>query len=535
VLLERLTPGDVVLAYALDRLSRSQVDTAILIDRIEAAGASLALITEDFEQSATGVFLRNARAFVAEIEREKIRERTSRGKAARLADGKYPAVGRPPYGYRWRDPGPKQKTQLVPDDDTAPIVQRIFRDVAAGASARQVAMALTANGVPTATGRGSWIVPTILNMIRHPAYVGDLCANRWETKKVNGKGRSQRRRAPEEHVVFHDVIPPLVSRELAASAQAQLARNKVESVRNNRNPEAALLRGGFARCGYCGKTLRVSSSTNTYECNRSNQDRYGCPSFAITCHILDQAVWTRVEAVLTRPEVIATELERLRRSDPVQGDLEAISRLVAETNRKQRNLVGQLGVTDDPDVSLLIQEELKALTTQKRQFEADHAKLEAQRETWRLVQDRLEDLDAWRQKVATNLGGITYEERRLALRALGVEATVWRTDHDPRFDITMRLDFIDSTTHRCNAGRCRTGAAASHGRWAARPKRCCGPPAESSVAALLSPLGIGRLPPRAPPHWPLAPTRRSPRRRPEAWRGPSWIGQVLQCASQQRG
>jgi hypothetical protein len=40
---------------------------------------------------------------------------------------------------------------------------------------------------------------------------------------------------------------------------------------------------------------------------------------------------------------------------------------------------------------------------------------------------------------------------------------VWRTDHDPRFDITMRLDFIDSTTHRCNAGRCRTGAAASRG------------------------------------------------------------------------
>jgi hypothetical protein len=49
------------------------------------------------------------------------------------------------------------------------------------------------------------------------------------------------------------------------------------------------------------------------------------------------------------------------------------------------------------------------------------------------------------------------------LRALGVEARVWRTDRDPRFAITLRLDFIDSTTHRCNAGRCRTGAAASRG------------------------------------------------------------------------
>src|SRR5215208_2549604 len=126
-LLDRLTPGDVVLAYALDRMSRSQIDTAILIDRIESAGARLELVTEDFERSATGTFLRNAKAFVAELEREKIRERTNRGKAARVADGKYPAVGRPPYGYRWRDPGLRQKTQLVPDETTAPIIQRIFR------------------------------------------------------------------------------------------------------------------------------------------------------------------------------------------------------------------------------------------------------------------------------------------------------------------------------------------------------------------------------------------------------------------------
>jgi DNA invertase Pin-like site-specific DNA recombinase len=49
-LIARLTPGDVLLSYDLDRLSRGgQVDTAILIDRIEVTGAQLALATEDFE------------------------------------------------------------------------------------------------------------------------------------------------------------------------------------------------------------------------------------------------------------------------------------------------------------------------------------------------------------------------------------------------------------------------------------------------------------------------------------------------------
>jgi site-specific DNA recombinase len=135
-LLDRLLPGDVLLAYDLDRLNRGgQIDTAVIIDRVESAGESVAFVTMDFEQSETGALLRNVRAFAAALEREKIRERTGRGKAARIAGGKYPAVGRPPYGYRWRDPGPKQKTQLVPDETTAPFVQRIFRDVAAGASA----------------------------------------------------------------------------------------------------------------------------------------------------------------------------------------------------------------------------------------------------------------------------------------------------------------------------------------------------------------------------------------------------------------
>ena len=87
-----------MLAYALDRLSRSQIDTAILIDRIEAAGATLALVTEDFEQSATGTFLRNAKSFVAELEREKILERTMRGRHARVLRASPSPVAAPRTG-----------------------------------------------------------------------------------------------------------------------------------------------------------------------------------------------------------------------------------------------------------------------------------------------------------------------------------------------------------------------------------------------------------------------------------------------------
>src|SRR5687768_8201397 len=147
-LLDHLVPGDIVLCYALDRLSRSQIDTAIIIDRIEGGGASLALVTEDFEKSATGTFIRGAKSFAAELHLEKIREATQRGRRARVASGK-PIVGPViAYGYRWND----DKTRYVIDPETAPIVRMIFDWALDGVTLRGIASRLHERRIPSPTG-----------------------------------------------------------------------------------------------------------------------------------------------------------------------------------------------------------------------------------------------------------------------------------------------------------------------------------------------------------------------------------------------
>ena len=78
---------DVVLAYALDRLSRNQNHIGILLDEVQRVGARLEFVAERFEDTATGRFILAARAFTAEIEREKIAERTMRGKVERARSG----------------------------------------------------------------------------------------------------------------------------------------------------------------------------------------------------------------------------------------------------------------------------------------------------------------------------------------------------------------------------------------------------------------------------------------------------------------
>ena len=67
--------------------------------------------------------------------------------------------------------------------------------------------------------------------------------------------------------------------------------------------------------------------------------------------------------------------------------------------------------------------------------------------------------EAW---VMPSRAHVTYEERRLALDALGVQMHIWRTDHTPRYEITASVPLdepaiVNGTTRR--SVRRRTAAS----------------------------------------------------------------------------
>ena len=122
---------DVVVAYAVDRLSRNQNHIGVLFDAIEQAGARLEFVTEKVEDSAIGRFIFAVRAFSAEVEREKISERTTRGKAEKARSGRIPqGTGKGVYGYRY-SPETGQREVL---EDQANVVRRIFEEFCNNAS-----------------------------------------------------------------------------------------------------------------------------------------------------------------------------------------------------------------------------------------------------------------------------------------------------------------------------------------------------------------------------------------------------------------
>ena len=159
---------DMIVTYAVDRLSRNQNHIGVLFDEVEQAGAKLQFVTEKFEDTAIGRFILAARAFIGEVEREKIAERTMRGKAERAKAGKIPqGTGIGCYGYTYdRETG--TRTVASPQ---ATVIREIFSDFLSGVPIVSITNHLNDAGVPTFSG-SKWYPVSIHNVLRNETYTG---------------------------------------------------------------------------------------------------------------------------------------------------------------------------------------------------------------------------------------------------------------------------------------------------------------------------------------------------------------------------
>jgi site-specific DNA recombinase len=168
-----------------------------------------------------------------------------------------------------------------------------------------------AEGIPTPSGRTTfWEASVLHDILTHPIYAGQAAAFRHVTERMSGGKKRVRSRPPgEQFVLPSDLAPPIVTAQEQQAVLARLAANKLHATRNNRNPEATLLRAGFVRCGYCESPLSVKrdprrpKTSSFYRCDSNSADRYGCPAFTISAAILDPAVWSKIEQLLQHPNL----------------------------------------------------------------------------------------------------------------------------------------------------------------------------------------------------------------------------------------
>jgi site-specific DNA recombinase len=452
---------DVLLLNTLDRLSRNQTHIAVLYDEMTHNGIKIECVKEPFEESASGKFLRNAFAFLAEVQREKTLGITEEGKLRRVVNDKKLMPGwKPTYGYRFDDDRQGAKNTFIIYEPEAKTVRLIFKLYTAGCSLRSIARKLKDDGIPTPTGRGEWGNSTIRVIIKNTTYIGQARALKWDTRMDESGKHSLRRRPEDEHIILE--VPAIIDDVCFAQAQERIEINRLESARHNPIVEESLLRAGFIKCGYCGLNMRVHRSFKRgikhieYDCPRSRVYN-PCNGPSIFANIIDPLAW-RYVGELVEDFSLVEEAIRIVRGEKSRSpyNLQSIDNSMKIAKGQQEQLLKDLRKKDDEgnfklrgrtrdlvldDLSKL-EEYMDDLVEERRKVSLGQIELDK-------MEEDIDKFVAFVTNIKEKINSATYEEKRMAMRMLGLIVFVYK-ENDPvhkRHEMKIRVPQIVSNRY----------------------------------------------------------------------------------------
>lgn len=436
---------DILLVYCLDRLSRNATHGVILRDELDKYQIMLESVTEDIDKTPLGEAITFLRGTFSQLEVEKIKERTMRGKRARLKEGRLPqGTGVGIYGYDWDEDAKRR----VINEAEAVVVNRIFTMVADGLSCFHIARELNREGILTKTGK-QWHPLTMRRIVMNPAYYGNTIFN--QTKRV---GNKTEKRPESEWIILPDVTPPIIDRGLFDKTQEALKRRP--SIPGRAMVEY-LLRG-HVYCPACGSKITGTMLNYKYRYYRCAGTKPTSARKAICCEAyikadwLEQVVWDAVSEAIKNPEVIIAALREqiedqkgsLDKETNLDIEMKKLVRKIKAYDSQQKRLVKlfRLGVINEN----AILDELNQVKVDREADQKRLAELEKSRKTLADLQQAEIKLNDFCEAIRQQIDCSSYETKQLALVALDVKVYATRDNVNIQGIIPVDLVTIAQTS-----------------------------------------------------------------------------------------
>jgi site-specific DNA recombinase len=435
--------ANVLLCYQADRLSRHQTHSLVIFDDICEAGAELWLVKHGkIEDSPMGRAMLSLYATGAAMEWDNIRERTMRGRKARVESGKIHGAGCELYGYR-RDKELGVRRIYEPE---ASIVRQIFEwCVRDGMGTRGVAFRLNRQEVPPPSfgkktykdGRlAQWCKSQVMRILREPAYKGETIVWRYRNQ---GRHKMVALRPASEHIKMPDgTSPAIVSEQMWGAAQTAIAQNRALKKRDEDERYQYLLRGHIF-CSVCGLRMYLeveNGRTPVYRCS-SRQKGKACGGKRVPAARIDRYAWGIVSLIVSDPEIVAIEIERLRDEDAtrqLEAQLRATKRELEGIERGQHRLLDRFRDVDDSLLDVL-ERQIKEAEKEKARVRFTIAEMEARLASERSREFELESLEQFCQAIKGQVNTMSFEDKRVILKRLNARVTASGTDfHSWDFD-----------------------------------------------------------------------------------------------------
>lgn len=283
----RMRPAALIM-WKTDRLGRNRYTLAMAKKAIRDAGCQIHLVAEAVpEDSPEGTLMEGLLESMAEFYSKQLRQNINRGMRYNAENGLY-------NGHKLLGYGVDKDKHYIVDPATAPVVQRIFADYAAGKRIKDIIDELNSQGIRTIRGT-QFTVNSLRRILQNRTYTG--------VYKFSD-------------IVMEDAIPALVSKELFDKVQARFAENKrkgsqtAHGVDEDGAPRYWLT--GHLYCGHCGVSMQGVSGTSGTKAKKhyyyycSGQRHRKCNKKPIKKTLVEWLVVQLLEEVLNNSENLAS-------------------------------------------------------------------------------------------------------------------------------------------------------------------------------------------------------------------------------------
>jgi len=337
-----------VLVYQLDRFARNRYDSATYKAKLKKNGVKVLSARENISDDASGVLMEAVLEGMAEYFSAELSQKVKRGMALTAQKGLFTG-SIPPLGYKVVD------KRLAIDEETAPIVKRIFEMYLAGSTMVDIIRYLTENGVKTHRGN-TYHKNTIRRILSNDKYLGIY---------------------KYDDVVIHDGIPQIIDNTTFEEVQMLLEKNRKSPARAKAVDEHYLLTTKIF-CGHCDCAMTGVSGTSStgkihqyYNCVTQKR-KGGCKKKSVQKAWIEDLVVGEVLAVLNDEYIdnIARKIAELSEKERNSDTTKRLNRLLKENAEATANLVKAIETGKAVDV---LSAQIEVRQTEKADLEAQLA------------------------------------------------------------------------------------------------------------------------------------------------------------------
>ena len=338
-----------VLVYQLDRFARNRYDSATYKAKLKKNGVRVLSAKENISDDASGILVEGLLESMAEYYSAELSQKIRRGMDINAEKCLCTGGGRA-LGFKIID------KKFYINEETAPIVQKIFEMYASGKTVAEICDTLNAQGFKTATG-SAFNKNSLRKMLQNKRYIGIYT---YKGKETPGG------------------MPRIISDDLFYRVQEIMAKNKKSPAHAKAKQEYILTTKLF--CGKCHEMMTgIKGNSHTgrayyyYKCN--NAKKKVCDKKVVQKEYIENLVISECRKLLTAENInkISHEVVDLCEKEKDISNLKRLEKLLKDNERKRGNLMNAIAECDIDTVRKAMYEEVSRLVREYDDFEYEYA------------------------------------------------------------------------------------------------------------------------------------------------------------------